>query len=256
MTILLDEPHLPRFNKTDPTASLEAEFEGVAVRMLARLYPSCHVFTFRPLVVHSGAGWRPDLVIIDKNWAYWFVVEVEITTHSLEKHVLPQVRAFRDGDYGVDTAAAVAHAVGISTERAATLVKYVPRYVAVVSNQEEPRWASALGAENVQYISVAGYHRSHGPPAYVVTGLLHPAERSVGFGTALPSHQSIRLPKSDFWQQGVYRVVESTGVADWECFVDAQVVWLTKRKGLVTLPEKAWVQMIAQDDGLLLLRQL
>lgn len=256
MTILLDEPHLPRFDKADPTAGLEAEFEGVALRILARLYPSCHVFAFRPLVVHNGVGWRPDLAVIDKNWAYWFIVEVEITTHSLEKHVLPQVRAFRDGDYGADTCSAVAEAAGISAERAATLVKYVPRYIAVVSNQEEADWASALSAENVQYLSVAGYRRSLGPPAYLVTGLLHPAERSVGFGTALPSHQGIRLPRNDFWQQGAYRVVEANGVAEWDCFVDAQVVWLTKRKGIVTLPEKAWVQLIAQDDGLLLLRQL
>jgi hypothetical protein len=256
MTILLDEPHIPRFDKTDPSASLEAPFESIALRMLSRLYPSCHAFSFKPLVTHHGIGWRPDVAVIDKNWAYWFVVEIEIATHSLEKHVLPQVRAFRDGDYGEDAAASIAQIIGTSPDHAATLVRYVPRYVAVVSNHEEQEWATQLAAENVQYLSVAGYERVVGPPAYLVTGLLRAAERSVGFGVALPSHQAIRLPRSDFWQTRVYRVVESSGTAEWECVIDKQVVWLTKRRGVVTLPDKAWVQLIAQDDGLLLLRAL
>lgn len=256
-TIIMDEAHLPIFDKVDPTGGLEAKFEDVALRILARLYSSCYVCEFKALLTHDGAGWRPDLAIIDRSWGYWFVVEVEIATHSLYKHVLPQVTAFRDGDYGTETcSAAIARATGVSVDRATTLLRYIPRYVAVVSNQEDAVWASVLAEEAVQYMSIASFARALGPPAYLVKGLLHPAEHSVGFGTALPSLQTIRLPRSDFWRDGTYRVVEANGVADWNCFVDAQVVWLTKQRGLITLPEGAWVQLIAQGNGSLLLRQV
>ena len=95
-----------------------------------------------------------------------------------------------------------------------------------------------------------------GPPAFLVTGLLRVAERSVGFGVALASYQAIRLPRSEFWQPGTYRVIECGGTAEWDCFIDKKTVWLTKRRGVVTLQDKTWVQIIAQDGDLLLLRPI
>jgi len=256
-TILLDEAHLPRFDKADPTGGLEAEFEAVALRILARLYPSCYVFKFKPLVQENGLYWRPDLAIVDKECRYWFVVEVEIATHSLERHVLPQVRAFRDGDYESDLcAAAIAASTGLAHDEAATLIRYVPRYVAVVSNHEDVIWASSLAQENIQYLSVVSYERPVGPPAYLVTGLLSPAQRSLGFGQARPFQQAIRLQWSEFWRSGPYRIVDPSGVAVWDCVVEGQVVWLSKRRGVITLPESAWVQLLLQDGDLISLRQV
>lgn len=255
-TILLNEPHIPRFEQADPTATSEATFEMTTLQLLARLYPSCLVITFKPLVINNGVGWRPDVAVIEKTLSYWFVIEVEIATHSLEKHVLPQVRAFRDGDYGQDSIKIIARATAMSVDRVATLIRYVPRYIAVVSNHENQAWEKQLAAENVQYISIAAYERPAGAPAYLLTGLLKAAERSVGFGTVLASYQAIRIPRSDFWDARAYRVLEPDGAADWDCFVDDRVVWLTKRRGIVTLPDSAWVQLIAQDDNRILLRPL
>src|SRR5438067_2093186 len=103
-TIILDREHLPALAEMDATAIAERQFEITAVRILRALYPSCHVFEFKPVINYSGTGWRPDLALVDKNMGYWFVIEVEIATHSLQRHVLPQVSAFRFGDYGDESA--------------------------------------------------------------------------------------------------------------------------------------------------------
>ncbi len=255
-TILLDEPDIARFDQADPTATPEAVFEIAALRMLGRLYPSCYAFSFKPLVVHNSVGWRPDVAIIDRNWAYWFVVEIETATHSFEKHVLPQVLGLRDGEYGEDAAAMIAETVGISPDKAATLVRYVPRYVLVVSNHDDTDWERCLSAERIQFMSIARFHRVSGAPAFLVTGLLRPAERSVGFGLVLASHQAIRLPRNEFWHPGIYRVAECGGTANWDCIIDGSMVWLTKRQGVVLQQDKTWVHIIAQDDDLLLVHPL
>jgi len=255
-TILLDGPDFPCYDQSDPSARAEAAFETTALRVFARLYPSCHTIPFKPLVTYNGSGWRPDVAIIDHHWRYWFVVEMEIATHSLEKHVLPQVCAFRDGEYGTDAAELVAHRIGLSLDRAETLIRYVPRYIVVVSNRDDSEWERKLSAENIQFISIAEFQQSTGSLAYLVSGLLSVAQRSVGFGTVLASHQAIRLPRNDFWKPGSYRVAEPGSTAQWDCLVEGQTVWLTKRKGIITIEDESVIQIIEQDGGLLLLRRL
>ncbi len=257
MTILLDDPHIPKYEKVDPTISSESDFEILVLRMLSRLYPSCHVVPFKPFVIYNGEKWCPDLALFDKGWAFWIVIEVEIATHSFEKHVLPQVRAFRDGEYSERSAEIISERFGISLDRAKTIIKYVPRYIAVVSNHEDPVWERKLTVENIQYMSIASYEKGSGSQAHVVTGFFKAAERSVGFGIALPSFQAVRFPRTDFWKPQIYRIIEPGGVvANWDCFLEDRTGWLVKRRGLVSLPDKVWVQMLQQDENSLLLRIL
>lgn len=255
-TILVDEPHIPQFQKADPTGALESEFEVVVLRMITRLYPNCHAFKFRPRVDCNGVMWQPDLALVDKTHGFWFVVEVETINHHLEKHVVPQVTGFRDGDYGDDAAAIIAEQLSMSKESAATFLRYIPRYVAVISNHSDSRWEQRLASENVQYVAIERYDRGTGAPAYLVSGVLQAGERSIGIGSALSSHQVIRIRAGSYWKEQVYRITDVVGTTDWDCFILKGYAWLSKKRGLISVPDRAYVQFLENGDGSLIMRAI
>jgi len=256
VTVVLNEPNLSRLLLSDQTAVLENEFATVVLRILNRLYPSCHVIRFAPTVVNEGVPWKPDLALIARDLSYWFVIEVEIGTHSLEKHVIPQVIGLRDGIYDLSTVDLISKSTGIPSDNIAAFVKFVPRYVAVISNVESDVWNEKLRANNVQFISIAEFTQKAGPGAFLVTGLLQTAERSLGFGQVFANQQVIRLAAQDCWKEGEYEILDDTGVSTWLCKLQDRVVWLYKRRGLILQPDRAWVQFIAHENKLLSLKRL
>jgi len=256
VTVVLNEPNLPRLLLSDQTAVLEDEFTTVVLRILNRLYPSCHVIRFTPTVVNEDVPWKPDLALIARDLSYWFVIEVEIGTHSLEKHVIPQVIGLRDGIYDLSAVNLISKSTGIPSDNIAAFVKFVPRYVAVISNVESDVWNEKLRANNVQFISIAEFTQKTGPGAFLITGLLQPAERSLGIGQVLANQQVIRLAVQDCWKEGEYEILDDTGVSTWHCKLQDRVVWLYKRRGLILQPDRAWVQFIAHENNLLSLKRL
>jgi len=248
-TILLKNSHTFRLGLADPTPIAEADFEKVAIETLRDLYPECHVFSFKPTIQYNGVGWRPDLAVVDKSFAYWFVVEVEIAAHSLEKHVLPQVRAFRFGDYGDQVSTILSRDLKISRDIADTLVRFMPRYIAVVTNHEDSEWSLKLSAENTQLITIASYSADGADRhALFIGGSLIVAQKSIGFGQVHATLQSIILPLSNFWEEKTYRISDASGYANWSCKIDGERVWLSKNQGLIQLPDKCWVQFIQQNN--------
>jgi hypothetical protein len=248
-TILIKNSHTFRLCLTDPTPIPEDEFERIAISTLQDLYPECFVFPFKPTIKYDGVGWRPDVAIVAKDFSYWFVVEVEIASHSLQKHVLPQVRAFRFGEYSGQACGALARELNVSRDIADTLIRYVPRYVAVIANHEDEAWAKALAAENTQLMTIASYSGSgFDRTALFVEGSLVAAQQSLGFGKVMATMQVVTLPAGSFWKDQTYRITDHHGCANWSCRLDGTKAWLSKKQGLIQLPDSCWVQFIQQND--------
>lgn len=255
-TLLVDDPHMPVFNKADVTDCREDVFETTVLKVLGRLYPDCHVFAFKSLAYDWRCGWRPDIAIVDRRHAYWFVVEVEVSTHSLDRHVLPQVVGLRDGEFGEDAAVELSRHLGIDTDRALTLLRYVPRYTAVVANRDDPAWQARLESENIQFLSISTFHRAQGGPAYVVGGLLRAAQWCIGYGTAVASDACVRTAYTPFWQRSCYTVIEDAGTSEWVCHIQDKTVWLCKQRGVLSFRNLAPVQILCRSDSVLHIRQL
>lgn len=254
-TLLVDEPHMPVFDKADVTDCREELFETTVLKVLSRLYADCYVFPFKSLARDWRGGWRPDIALVDRRHAYWFVIEVEISTHSLEGHVLPQVLGLRDGEFGDDAVSGLTRHLDIDAERARTLLRYVPRYTAVVANRDDNAWQTRLESENIQFLSISTYMRRPGGPAYLVGGLLRAAQKCVGYGTALPTHACVRTAYSPFWKRGSYTVIEDTGASEWACHIHDKTVWLCK-SGVLSFRNHAAVQILCRSDNVLYIRQL
>jgi hypothetical protein len=241
-------------NLQDATAAREKDFEVIALQVLRVCYPNCHIFRFRPTVTFEDVSWCPDVAIVERTHRYWFVVEVELGSHHLEKHVIPQALGFVQGEYGADAIAILSRELKIAEKEAATLVHYIPRYVAVVSNQPNDVWTRKLQAINVQHVAIASYQSASHDTAHAIHGFLVPSEECLGFGRVRATDNAIVTRSQEFWKNGDIQVISPFGINTWTCTAAEKVVWLTKKAGLIEFPDNSIIQVLQRSDGSLLFR--
>jgi hypothetical protein len=78
----------------------EEHFQDVVANLMETALPDFFIIPADFLVEDNfGRSARPDIVLIEKKYRRWFVIEVERILHSLEGHVLPQVETLANGAY-------------------------------------------------------------------------------------------------------------------------------------------------------------
>ncbi len=94
---LVENP--PRVFKPNVPNS-EADFEAQVLRVAGRLMPNYKMAAWRPLIRDwEGHGARPDLVMISLDLDSWYLIEVELASHSIPAHIRPQLETLRNGVY-------------------------------------------------------------------------------------------------------------------------------------------------------------
>src|ERR1700730_17442443 len=97
-TIMVGDCHVDRvYRQSDPDAPSESEFEFCVARALSCVYPDFRCVVFNGSFRYDDRTYRPDLALVANDFSHWFLIEVELVSHSFEGHVLPQVQAFRYG---------------------------------------------------------------------------------------------------------------------------------------------------------------
>jgi hypothetical protein len=149
------------FIEIDPLAFFETEFEGVILQNVHLLHPDAILLPFKQTVFSSEyESKKPDLALIDRDYRFWWVIEVELASHSLSSHVIPQTRVLVDGRYGDEHISALLRASPeLDRDRLESMMRGEPPRVVVISNRYDPRWDRELAAIGVAY-SVFNVFRS------------------------------------------------------------------------------------------------
>lgn len=149
------------FIEIDPQAFFETEFEAVILQNVHLLCPNATLVPFKQTVFSSEyESKRPDLALIDNDYRFWWVIEVELAFHNLASHVIPQTRVLVDGRYGDEHVEALMRGNGsLDRVRLEAMMRGEPPRVVVVSNRYDERWARELAAIGVSY-SVFNVFRS------------------------------------------------------------------------------------------------
>ena len=241
---------------SDPDSVSEAEFEHSVVGALARAYPNYQCFIFGGTFIHQECGAkRPDLALVARDLSHWFVIEVEIASHSLNHHVLPQVRAFVYGEPQEDCVSSVARALSIDRQRAGTLVRVIPKSVAVISNRRDEDWAEAIHALNAQMLVVSRFSSDSGLRAVEIDGELRAVQEHLGFGKFSAVDRSVRFAPSTRLPIGIVELVDQRGAAtDWRVSAGQGALWVTKVQGKPSWPDGIVLQLVLTRDSRLLLR--
>lgn len=244
------------FQLVDPTQFVEGDFEAEVVKALSCLMPEYLCNVFAGAFVLEGERRVADLALIHKSLSHWFVVEVELAGHSLERHVLPQARCFRYGDPEDTCITSLVRAFSILTrEQAASLLNYIPRYVAVVGNLSDSIWTTKLSAVDVQYLTVSVYQDRNGRIAYEVEGRLTVRAESLGFARFSAIDNCLRISRGCDLPVGNIQIVDQFGnLADWTVREEMGVLWIHKDRGPALISHDSYVQIIRSFDGQISIR--
>lgn len=242
------------FALCDPDLPSETEFEAITLRAFGCLFPKYQCVIFGGRFQYEDEIRKPDIAMIARDRSHWFVVEVELVCHSLEGHVLPQVRAFRYGEPQPDCPGILSRELGIDLGEAHTIVHRVPRSVVVVANRYRSDWEQCIRAHQGQMMVVSRFANSGEREAFEVTGSLVAIKESLGFGMYSATDAMIRFARSIPLPEGSVQI-EAGGVASlWRVYRDEKHAWIVKEAGRTDLSEGEHVQLIRSEDGRITMR--
>lgn len=238
------------FKLADPDAPTEIELEACAVRAFACIYPRYKCVVFGGDFEYEGRISRPDLALVARDHSHWFIVEVELLTHSLEGHVIPQVTAFQYGEPQANCAPILARELGIHVAEAEMIVDRVPRSVVVLANDFDPDWHVSLRALRTQFLSLSRFTTPSGEEAFELFGTIQVVRESIGFGTYSAIDGTIRFARDVRLTDGLVQIEGVRGSsATWRVVRDSGSAWVTKELGKPDLPDAGLIQLVRTFDG-------
>lgn len=121
---------------------LEEHYENWIFNFRERMFPDHYCFRFKPLVMNDWVtGVRPDLILIDRQYSEWVLVEVEKASHPWSSHVFPQLEKFRSARIGdEEISRLLKDAPDLSPDRLRSLILNEPPRILVVCN-DKPSWS-------------------------------------------------------------------------------------------------------------------
>lgn len=141
------------------TDSLEGEFENLFYYHASNIFPDYFCLDFK-IKVHSQNGATvPDFALISKDYSNWIIGEVELVSHNLLEHVLPQIDKFLAGSYddaGIASKLCKKY-TSLDAQRTRRLLSEQAPDVFVIANEMREEWRHPLKYRNVKYISLEVY---------------------------------------------------------------------------------------------------
>ena len=125
----------------------ETDYQELLRQQAPKLYPDYVVVRFDCIVTSDSTADSacPDLALVERGYRDWWVVEVELSCHSLRAHVEPQVRTLATGRYGPDEAAKLACGDSrLAAHLLEDMVKGTQPRVLVVVDKPVPMWHDVL----------------------------------------------------------------------------------------------------------------
>jgi hypothetical protein len=141
------------FDEVNSTSFYETEFESVLLQNADLLVPGAHLVPFKQAISdYNQTSNCPDLALIDPAYRFWWVIEVELTSHSLRGHVLPQVRTFVEGRYGPEhVRALLRYGPALDERRLREMLRGDPPEIVVIADRFLDEWQRELRKVGVHY---------------------------------------------------------------------------------------------------------
>lgn len=137
---------------------LEADFEQSILRFSEHLFPGYWCLRFVAAVQSDYGTSRADMVLVDKEYRGWTIVEAELEHHSLSSHVEPQMRRLVNGFYGEDHAKAIcAQSPDLDKDKISRLIRNTEPEFLVIVPKEVAEWRTTLSNLGVRLSVVEVY---------------------------------------------------------------------------------------------------
>jgi hypothetical protein len=149
----------------------ESHYENRIIANAEVLFPNYFCLKFKLDVTSDDYGGpsRPDLVLIDKQYRYWYVVEVELDNDKISA-VENQVKIFTSGKYG-DLHAVYVHqkSPDLDLSKLKKLMSTQPEVV-VLLPRVKPSWSNKLAQYGTKFMVVEIFENSQKVEIFRVDG--------------------------------------------------------------------------------------
>ena len=135
------------YDQLGPGSLYEQEFERILLQYLGQLCPGHVAVPFKKTVRSANEAARADLALIQADYLSWWVVEVELTSHHLEAHVMPQVTTLAGAVYEQSAADYLAEKSDqLDRESLREMLRGDQPRVLVIANDRPRTWERRLTA--------------------------------------------------------------------------------------------------------------
>ena len=120
----------------------EREFEMQVLRVSRELMPGFKTSSWKPLIRDwHGHGAQPDLAMLSHDLESWYVIEVELASHSVSGHIAPQLETLRHGVYDGSLVPSLLKAFPTEDEEALTrMTRREPGLLCIVDQYTDRIW--------------------------------------------------------------------------------------------------------------------
>lgn len=226
------------YRRVAPDSMLEGEFERLIAQDAAGLFPGYRLVEFKKTVTSEFGRNQADFALVHVAYSEWWVVEVEIATHSFDQHVFPQVQSLASASYGQDEAVYLAsREQGLNAHSLEMMMLGAQPRVMVIVNRDCPSWHPPLSALGVRLLVAEVYRSDLDSHALVVAGRLPSVDQSV-VSRCVPepvlgrTFLSVESPAAlDVEPSGQVEIEHSGVVSTWRRLDVSDRVWLHPEGG-------------------------
>lgn len=144
---------------------LEDEFESQILAHANEIFPGYRAIPFKKTVTSLEFGnAKPDFLIFEESFRSWWVIEVEMSRHSLNSHVEPQIAALAHARFTEQHVAHVAShfPTAVDVDHVRKLMTSVQANVLVIVDSPRDDWRDALRQYDASIIAVKPYQSRQG----------------------------------------------------------------------------------------------
>lgn len=133
------------YDEISSQSMYESKFEEIFLSQVDTLFPEYITVPFKFTVSSTEGTAKADLALIDRNYLGWWVVEIEMSRHSLNGHVLPQVRILSQAFYDDQVAEYfVQKSATLDINKLKSMMRGKQPRVMVVLDLPKPKWLEKL----------------------------------------------------------------------------------------------------------------
>jgi hypothetical protein len=222
------------YDELSSSALYESEYESIIIRHSETIYPDFIAVPFKKTVYSDEDSARADLALISVNYQSWWVVEVERSEHSLDGHVLPQIRTLSSATYDHSVCEYLcAKCPELDFIKVGEMLKGSQPKVLVIVNKPMPDWARALKRYDAELAVVEIFRSEHNQAVFRVNGYRPVISSDIisicRFEEMLPNFLEVVspavLPCGD-----KFTIMYDNGLSDWKRVDIADKVYLVPEK--------------------------
>jgi hypothetical protein len=150
-----------KFASVESNSWSENYFSTVIQNFAEAIFPFHHCFPFEVDMYYLGDKVRPDLILIEKNYRDWWLVEVELERHSWLSHIQAQIDKILNADITETHIKKLDKFSGIlDLGRLNKLMSTVNHKTLVIVDSEPKAWMEDLQSTDARLMTVQVYRNA------------------------------------------------------------------------------------------------